>query len=237
MPFSIRLTEKSAMSTTRLPDEPYYTSEQIPIPSEFPDILLQFSKAAIRTQPTDVLAWSAAYFRALANGETPPTKERLEMPTATQKTDTGLTMGILKILHKQISPKGSVPLSEIQEKFDNLNIPREQFDDIVQIGSFNGEVQWDSFLAIAVSKIAKNMTDTLMKVCELLTSDPPGANARISFEQWKKYYRYLAQLDGEISESHIKQVIDYLANEWVIRQNGMIHPRNFIHPECPKLEG
>jgi hypothetical protein len=35
----------------------------------------------------------------------------------------------------------------------------------------------------------------------------------------------------------VKQVIDYLANEWVIRQNGMIHPRNFIHPECPKLEG
>jgi hypothetical protein len=42
-------------------DEPYYTSEQIHIPSDFPDILLQFSKAAIRTQPTDVLAWSAAY--------------------------------------------------------------------------------------------------------------------------------------------------------------------------------
>jgi hypothetical protein len=72
-------------------DEPYYTSEQIPIPSELPDILLQFSKAAIRTHPTDVLAWSAAYvlfikslfyiiifryFRALANGETPPVKER-----------------------------------------------------------------------------------------------------------------------------------------------------------------
>ena len=42
-------------------DEPYYTSEQIPIPPELPDILLQFSKAAIRTQPTDVLAWSDAY--------------------------------------------------------------------------------------------------------------------------------------------------------------------------------
>ena len=41
-------------------DAPYYTSEQIHIPAEYPDILLQFSKAAIRTQPTDVLAWSAA---------------------------------------------------------------------------------------------------------------------------------------------------------------------------------
>jgi hypothetical protein len=81
------------MATSNMTDEPYYTSEQISIPSEFPDILLQFSKAAIRTQPSDVLAWSAAYvvfsnlthililfqnryFRALANGQTPPVKER-----------------------------------------------------------------------------------------------------------------------------------------------------------------
>ncbi|CAF0736319.1 unnamed protein product [Rotaria sp. Silwood1] len=225
------------MSTSNMRDEPYYTSEQIPIPPELPDILLQFSKAAIRTQPNDVLAWSAAYFRALANGETPPVKERLEMPVATQKTDTGLTMGLLKILHKQLSPKGTLPLQEIQNKFDDLKIPREQFDDIVQIGSFNVDAQWDHFLAIAVSKLAKNITDTLIKICELLTSDPPGANARIPFEQWKKYYRYLAELDGEVHQQHIKEVIDYLANEWVIRQNGMIHPRNFIHPECPKLDG
>ncbi|CAF0752473.1 unnamed protein product [Didymodactylos carnosus] len=218
-----------------MPDEPYYCSEQIPIPPELPDILLQFSKAAIRTQPTDVLAWSAAYFRALTNGETPPVKERLEMPVATQKTDTGLTLGLLKVLHRQLSPKNMVSLGEIQQKFDQLNIPREQFDDIVQIGAFHDDVQWDNFLAIAVSKLARNITDTLTKLCELLTSDPPGANARIPFEQWKKFYRYLAELDGDISEKHIKEVIDYLANEWVIRQNGMIHPRNFSHSECPKL--
>lgn len=45
------------------PDEPYYCSQQIDIPPELPDILKQFTKAAIRTQPKDVLTWSAAYFR------------------------------------------------------------------------------------------------------------------------------------------------------------------------------
>jgi len=43
------------------PEEPYYCSEQIHIPPELPDILKQFTKAAIRTQPKDVLAWSSAY--------------------------------------------------------------------------------------------------------------------------------------------------------------------------------
>lgn len=35
----------------------------------------------------------------------PPVKERLEMPVATQKTDTGLTPGLLKVLNKQVSPQ------------------------------------------------------------------------------------------------------------------------------------
>lgn len=38
----------------------------------------------------------------MAKGETPPVKERLEMPTATQKTDTGLTPGLLRVLNKQV---------------------------------------------------------------------------------------------------------------------------------------
>lgn len=42
------------------------------------------------------------YFNALAKGECLPVKERLEMNVATQKTDTGLTPGLLKILHKQV---------------------------------------------------------------------------------------------------------------------------------------
>jgi hypothetical protein len=40
-------------------DEPYYCSEQIEIPPELPDILKQFTKAAIRTQPIDLLEWSS----------------------------------------------------------------------------------------------------------------------------------------------------------------------------------
>ena len=46
-----------------------------------------------------------SYFRAMANGEIPPVKERLEMPVATQKTDTGLTQGLLRVLHKQVRAK------------------------------------------------------------------------------------------------------------------------------------
>ena len=42
------------------PEEPIYCSQQINIPPELPDILKQFTKAAIRTQPKDVLQWAYA---------------------------------------------------------------------------------------------------------------------------------------------------------------------------------
>ena len=46
-------------------------------------------------------------------------------------------------------------MKEIREKFDDVNIPREQFDDIVQIGAFNNNAPWEHVLSIAVSKISR----------------------------------------------------------------------------------
>ena len=38
---------------------PLYTAEQIVIPPGLPDILKQFTKAAIKTQPGDIYLWAA----------------------------------------------------------------------------------------------------------------------------------------------------------------------------------
>ncbi|XP_076284722.1 ropporin-1-like protein [Lasioglossum baleicum] len=51
-----------------------YCAEQIKIPPTFPNILKLYAKAAIRTQPYDLLRWTCAYFRALAADELPPVK-------------------------------------------------------------------------------------------------------------------------------------------------------------------
>lgn len=218
------------------PDEPYYCSQQINIPPELPDVLKQFTKAAIRTQPNDVLAWSAAYFRALANGETPPVKERLEMPVATQKTDTGLTSGLLRVLNKQLGPKKNVPLSMIEEKWKDLALPKEQFDELVRIGNFSGEIEWLKFFSLGCSALGENITDAMKTVCEILTADPDGGPARIPFQLFQDLYKYLADIDGEISKLHISTVISHLQYH-VDKQDGLAQPRNFCGPDCPNLSG
>ena len=47
------------MSVANTEHELLDASEPVHIPEKFPDLLFQFSKAAIRTQPVDILAWSA----------------------------------------------------------------------------------------------------------------------------------------------------------------------------------
>ncbi|KAJ8023528.1 Ropporin-1-like protein [Holothuria leucospilota] len=192
-------------------DTPMYCSQQINIPPDLPDVLKQFTKAAIRTQPADVLQWSAAYFDALSKGETPPVKERLEMPVATQKTDTGLTPGILSVLNRQLGPKKVVSLAEVEQKWKDNCLPTERLENLMQIGSFAMKV-----------------------ICEILTKDPEGGAARIPFIQFKELYTYLAQIDGDISEEQMESVFTYLQYH-VDKQDGMVQPRNFLSADCPKL--
>jgi hypothetical protein len=38
---------------------PLYSAEQIRVPEELPDVIKQWTKAAIRANPPDIAAWSA----------------------------------------------------------------------------------------------------------------------------------------------------------------------------------
>ncbi|CAG9576954.1 unnamed protein product [Danaus chrysippus] len=79
--------------------EQMYCSQQIVIPPKFPYILKRYCKAAIKTQPYDLLRWSYEYFTALSEHRPPPVKLRLEYPI--YSTEGGLTRGCLKVLANQ----------------------------------------------------------------------------------------------------------------------------------------
>ncbi|NXU80392.1 ROP1L protein, partial [Oreotrochilus melanogaster] len=182
-----------------LPDT-MFCAQQIKIPPDLPDILKQFTKAAIRTQPHDVLQWAAAYFSALSKGEPLPVKERIEMPFATETTDAGLTPGLLKILHKQFSPQGMVNVATLQEKWKDLCLSEEQLNTLLQLDNFGEEVEWMKFLALGCSVLGKSLLSSMKHACEIITMDPEGGAASVPFETFSFLYSYLASIDGEIPE-------------------------------------
>ncbi|KAM6135305.1 ropporin-1-like protein [Pterocles gutturalis] len=207
--------------------ETMYCAQQIKIPPELPDILKQFTKAAIRTQPRDVLQWAAAYFSALSKGEPLPVKERLEISLSTERTNTGLTPGLLKVLHKQLSPKGIVNVAELKEKWKHLCLPEEQLEAILQLDDFGEEVEWMKVLALGCSTLGESLLSSMKHACEILTKDPEGGAARIPFETFSFLYSYLARIDGEIPEENTEAFLQGI-KEQADQQTGMVLLRNFL---------
>merc|ERR1712071_594080 len=74
-----------------------YTSQRVNVPSELPQILKQYTKALIKTQPPNYIAWSAAYFASLAEGRPLPIKPRLEAADGQN-----LTIGLLEVIIDQL---------------------------------------------------------------------------------------------------------------------------------------
>ncbi|XP_069368949.1 ropporin-1-like protein [Paralichthys olivaceus] len=210
-----------------LPDT-MYCAEQINIPPELPDILKNFTKAAIRTQPKDVLLWSATYFHALCKGERLPVKDRLEMNVATQKTDTGLTPGLLKTLHKQLSQNTTCSKEELQKKWKGLCLPSDQLETLLSLGSFSSEIDWMEFFALGCSALGGTLMSSLKFACEILTEDEEDSAARIPFDTFGKIYTYLAHLDGDMQQDQIDEFLNSLQPQ-VELQHGMIKPLDFIH--------
>ncbi|XP_053106462.1 ropporin-1-like protein [Hemicordylus capensis] len=203
-----------------------FCAQQIHVPPELPDIMKQFTKAAIRTQPRDVLQWSYGYFYALSRGEPLPVKERVEIPVATQKNDTGLTPGLLKILHKQLSEKKIVDIPELQRKWKNLCLPVQQLHNLLRLDSFADGVEWMKFFALACSALGGSLLSSMKHACEILTNDPQGAAARIPYDTFAFLYTYLAGLDEEITEEAVESYLKAL-KEQVSRKEYMVGIADF----------
>ncbi|XP_010776670.1 ropporin-1-like protein isoform X1 [Notothenia coriiceps] len=212
-----------------LPDT-MYCSQQINIPPELPDILKNFTKAAIRTQPKDLLVWSAAYFSALSKGECLPVKDRLEMNAATQRTDTGLTPGLLKTLHKQLSPRKTCSKEEVQKKWKGLCLPVDQLESLLSLGSFGSDIDWMELFSLGCSALGGTLVSSLKFACEILTEDEEGGAARIPFDTFVKLYTFLAHLDGDMPQQHIDNFLSSLQPQ-VELQHGMIKPLDFIYQD------
>ncbi|XP_068437969.1 ropporin-1-like protein isoform X2 [Clinocottus analis] len=218
-----------------LPDT-MFCAQQINIPPQLPDILKNFSKAAIRTQPEDLLLWSAAYFNALSKGEVLPVKDRLEINT-TQKTDTGLTPGLLKTLHKQLSFKETCSKEDLQEKWKGLCLHMDHLETLLSLGSFDSDINWMEFFALGCSALGGTLVSSLKFACEILTEDEEGGAGRIPFNIFVKLYTYLAHLDGDMPQDHIDNFLRSLQAQ-VDKQNGMIQVSNFyIGRKCGKKIG
>ncbi|KOX67579.1 Ropporin-1-like protein [Melipona quadrifasciata] len=161
-----------------------FSDREVIVPPSLPLILKQFCKAAIRTQPYDLLRWSTSYFQALADGEEPPTKLRLEYPPPNTIFDYNKSLSVETILRR----------------WDCLCLDRRDLNLILMIGKFQRKCQVKKFLAIAVGLLGSSLCETMIMICELFTHEPEGGSAMVPVTFFLEIYGYLAGLCCDGSE-------------------------------------
>ncbi|CAO2631657.1 Ropporin-1 (Fragments) [Lemmus lemmus] len=67
-------------------------------------------------------------------------------------------------------------------------------------------------LIIHADELAQ-MWKTLKIVCEVLSCDHDGGPPRIPFSTFQFLYTYIAEVDGEISSSHVSRMLNYIEQE------------------------
>ncbi|KAM8770532.1 ropporin-1A [Rhynchonycteris naso] len=210
-----------------------YTNKQICIPPELPELLKQFTKAAIRTQPQDLIQWAAEYFGAVCRGETPPGREWSEPVASSNCVE--LTPELLKALHSRVGGRLIIHVSELAQMWKMLRLPIDMFNSVMAVGRFTEEIEWLKFLTLACSSLGVTISKTLKVACEVLSSDHDGGPARIPFSTFQFLYKYIAEVDGEISASHVSRMLAYIEQE-VIGPDGLIKVNDFTQNPRVRLE-
>ncbi|CAH0712939.1 unnamed protein product, partial [Brenthis ino] len=191
--------------------EQMYSSQQIVVPPKFPYILKRYCKAAIKTQPYDLLRWSFEYFSALSQNRPPPVKLRLEYPI--YKTEGGLTRGCLKVIANQLSGLKDIPLSAVRTAWQGFCLDPHELNRIFclcEVYMREDTVPFLHFIAVAGGLLTKSLTHTMILLCETLTKEPDGGSAAIPVWDFLTMYKLLATMDAS---SDVKYLNGYREGE------------------------
>ncbi|XP_063706329.1 uncharacterized protein LOC134835383 [Culicoides brevitarsis] len=170
-----------------------YCREQIAIPEQLPLILKKYAKAVIRTQPYDLLRWSAAYFRCLALEHVPPAKLRFEP----DQNYGSLTRGYVRTLLEQLGKGYFVKRELLLNVWQGLCLPEEQLYDFLSLCRMLhwSQVHWLKLIAVMIGALNKDLPGTMKMICEVLTDEPEGSPAPIPLWMFRVCYKFVAELD------------------------------------------
>eukprot|EP00128_Syssomonas_multiformis_P007343 Colp12_sorted_trinity150504_noHs@5347 len=214
-------------------EEPLYCAQQIKIPPQLPEILKQFTKAAIKTQPADVLEWSQRYFVALSKGEALPSGEVQAPPVAdAKKPDVAILKSFKTELSKQSNNAGVITLALVEKIASTIHFPGNVVTDVFLLGGFDSTgFPWKHFFALSCTMSAGDLQSTMELVCKILSERADNA---ISFGEFQEIYSYLVSIDSEIPKEQVNNVYGYL-RDIADKNEGFVKPADFSREECPPL--
>lgn len=81
-----------------------------------------------------------------------------------------------------------LPLECVLSKWDNLCLDCRDVELIIKIGRFKRKCQIKKFLAIGTGLLSRNITETMILICELFTHECDGGSAMIPLGLFMELY-------------------------------------------------
>ncbi|KAF2354340.1 cAMP-dependent protein kinase regulatory subunit dimerization-anchoring domain [Trinorchestia longiramus] len=217
------------------------------VPAALPQVLKEYTKAAIRTQPRDLLVWSLSYFRCLVDGTIPPVKDRLEFPVPVSSE--GISPGILRVLHRQLSGRaedGTVDWPSLAESCHALGVRRRAVDDAWNLtepaeGSDGDRKPWDHLLSHLAIRDTATVVEALQSVMFAVTDDPVTKKVplQLVLDHYARIHAHTHAQDAELDQTRVVSVHqdgqDYLTDV-AEHQDGHLVPSDLTRPSCPPLQ-
>ena len=128
--------------------------DAIVIPPQLPNILKLYTKAAMRTQPKDLLRWTYSYMKAMRDGKKPPVKDRGEAEPV-ERAPSGLTPGFLRVLDMMLRGRGRVTAANVREAWEDLSFNPNDIRDVLQRAELVGDAanDWQRVLVVFANTI------------------------------------------------------------------------------------
>jgi hypothetical protein len=221
---------------------PKYHSQRVNVPTELPHILKQYTKALIKTQPPNYIAWSAAYFAALAENRPLPVKPRLEAADGEN-----LTIGLLEVIVDQLGAnQGSASLAKIEARWTELGLQEIDLADTLIRGKLISDlkdiqedpammIDLQQFIACASMQIAgkNDLVGCMDIVCQLLAADASDRYHGTRFDIFSKLYKFLAKVI-EVDQDTQDKALRYLGAK-ADANMGLLLPGAMFAETCPAL--
>ncbi|KAI8917731.1 hypothetical protein DFJ77DRAFT_317365 [Powellomyces hirtus] len=173
-----------------------YTAEQIRIPPDLPDILKNYTKHIIRTQPGNIVKESVEYFGRLA-------KQRSDGTTLKR-----LNNMQLEALYNKFDQPGRtvVKKAELEDACNSFTISAAQVNDVLRLGGWGGDkIPWLKCWALFVTSSAGSLPATIETVANLLSD-----NGRTRIEPVVEVLQYLAEQDKTVNKVQVNEVVQSL---------------------------
>eukprot|EP00053_Salpingoeca_punica_P002024 m.35862 g.35862 ORF g.35862 m.35862 type:complete len:207 (-) comp11343_c0_seq1:173-793(-) len=168
-----------------------YCAEQINIPASLPDILKQFSKAAIRAQPTEIYTWAADYFQGLVEGK----PQEFNGPLPLQSTKRDLSTAVLKQFFNEMSKAGNdkVAVEDLSHWCTTQSIDANVVADILRlVPQTGGMVKWQHFLVMGCASVTPGLIDAVSTLSRVASSNGVSTPTSVVAEG----YTLLCKLEG-----------------------------------------